>query len=222
MNTRRALLQPLRMRRDYGEPDPREDELEELHDHLGHCAQDMFFRGIPRAKVAAAHIAKAMRDIRDAMRIAVARTAEDAIQTIIVSKDHPGVDSRADAQRIAEKHGDVYTSRETESSYRFRQRPPGDFVEDSMRTEKRGEHVSVVWGELKRGKSKKGARWESLPRGWTDESRKKFWDSLTSGTTPERVKECISKIGDNVSDPGAFCASLADRLSPGWRQKTRR
>lgn len=71
-------------------------------------------------------------------------------QTIIVKKTHPGVKNKEDAEKIAKKYADrLYTSRETEDSYRFRQKPPSDFKKDSLRTEKVNKNVSIVWGELK-------------------------------------------------------------------------
>ena len=63
-------------------------------------------------------------------------------------------------------------------------------------------------------------KWKGpLPKGWTDASRKKFWNTLTSGAPKHKVTECIKKMEGKVSNPGAFCASLADRSIPGWRQE---
>jgi len=77
--------------------------------------------------------------------------AERVKQTIIISKSHPLVKDRKDAEKIARHYADkIYTSRETSSSYRFRQRPPSDFVEGSFKTEKINEYISIVWGELKK------------------------------------------------------------------------
>jgi len=74
-----------------------------------------------------------------------------AVQTVIVSKDV--ADSRAKATKIAHAHASrIYTSRETGSSFRFRQRPPGDFKPGSFKTRQIREGVSVVTGELKKGK----------------------------------------------------------------------
>lgn len=66
-----------------------------------------------------------------------------------------------------------------------------------------------------------GDKWKGpLPKGWTDESRKKFWDSLTSRAPKHKVTECIKKMkGTSITDPGAFCAALADRVIPGWREE---
>ena len=67
---------------------------------------------------------------------------------------------------------------------------------------------------------KTAAKWEGpLPKGWTDESRKKFWEDLTSRAPKHKVTECIKRMEGKVSNPGAFCASLADREIPGWRQE---
>lgn len=67
-------------------------------------------------------------------------------------------------------------------------------------------------------------QWETLPRGWTKESLRKYWDTLTGGTPAGEggVRKCISKVKDvypDIDDAEAFCASLADVLFPGWRRK---
>jgi hypothetical protein len=64
------------------------------------------------------------------------------------------------------------------------------------------------------------AKWGKLPKGWTDESVKKFWGSLT-GEVKHKVTKCIKKMKDSdIDDPGAFCASLCDKIEgPGWRSK---
>lgn len=61
-------------------------------------------------------------------------------------------------------------------------------------------------------------KWKKLPKGWTDESRKKFWDSLT-GDVEHKVTKCIKKMEGKVDDAGAFCAALKDRVSgtTKWR-----
>ncbi len=69
-----------------------------------------------------------------------------ATQSVIVKK-RPGR-SRADAERIARRFGKVETSRETGTSYRFRQAPPGDFAR--MRTKALTADVSIVTGPLKK------------------------------------------------------------------------
>lgn len=65
---------------------------------------------------------------------------------------------------------------------------------------------------------KNAARWEKMPKGWTDESRKKFWETLT-GDVKHKVTKCIKEMEGKFDDPGAFCASLADRVDPGWRSR---
>jgi hypothetical protein len=49
--------------------------------------------------------------------------------------------------------------------------------------------------------------WESMPGGWTPESRKKFWNSIGKSVT-----KCIKKMEGKVDDPAAFCASLKDKV----------
>jgi len=73
---------------------------------------------------------------------------------------------------------------------------------------------------IPRGIERQAKKWEGpLPKGWTDESRKKFWDSLTSRAPKHKVTECIKRMDGKLSNPGAFCASLADRVIPGWREE---
>lgn len=62
-------------------------------------------------------------------------------------------------------------------------------------------------------------KWKSLPKGWTDESRKEFWEDLTSRAPKHKVTECIKRMDGKVNDPGAFCGALADRVTPGWRKE---
>lgn len=66
---------------------------------------------------------------------------------------------------------------------------------------------------------KQADKWETLPKGWTDESLKKFWDKIT-GDVKHKVTKCIKEMEGKFDDPGAFCASLADRVDPGWRSRT--
>jgi hypothetical protein len=67
---------------------------------------------------------------------------------------------------------------------------------------------------------KQADKWKTMPEGWTSESRKKFWESLTSRAPKHKVTECIKQMDGKVDDPGAFCGALADRVNPGWREKT--
>jgi len=63
---------------------------------------------------------------------------------------------------------------------------------------------------------KVAAEWRTMPEGWDDESRKKFWKSIGGSVT-----KCMEKIEGHVDDPAAFCAALKDRIegTTGWRGK---
>lgn len=80
--------------------------------------------------------------------------------------------------------------------------------------------ASAFFGQdaLKLAGVKEAKKWQKLPKGWTDESLRKFWDSLT-GDVKHRVTKCIKQMEGKVDDPGAFCASAADRVDPGWRSR---
>lgn len=62
-------------------------------------------------------------------------------------------------------------------------------------------------------------KWNKLPNGWTQDSVESFWDTLT-GNSKHKVTTCIERMSGKFDDPGAFCASLADKvMGPGWRKK---
>lgn len=67
--------------------------------------------------------------------------------------------------------------------------------------------------------AKQADKWKTLPDGWDNTSRKKFWESLT-GDNKHKVTKCIKEMDGKMDNPGAFCASLADRVEPGWRERT--
>lgn len=52
-----------------------------------------------------------------------------------------------------------------------------------------------------------------LPKGWTNDSLDKFAKSLTGKAGDEKgfFDACVKKIGNNVSNPQAFCASIKDK-----------
>lgn len=54
-------------------------------------------------------------------------------------------------------------------------------------------------------------QWKDLPKGWTKDSLKSFWGSLT-GDREHKVTACMKKMAGKVDDPGAFCASLARKV----------
>lgn len=76
-------------------------------------------------------------------------------QTVIVKKGHPNAPNRKAAMKVAQYHTGraSKTIRETGTSYRIRQRPPGCFVPGSFRTKCRGKNklVCVTFGHLKSG-----------------------------------------------------------------------
>jgi len=72
-----------------------------------------------------------------------------AKQTIIIKKSNK-INTLQKAIAIARKYVDrLYTHRETNDSWRFRQKPPEDFDPKSFKTEVINDSVSIVWGELK-------------------------------------------------------------------------
>lgn len=83
-------------------------------------------------------------------------TMARAKQTVLVSK--AAAPTRAAAERIARRHADrVYTSRETENFWRFRQRPPNCFSGGFRQVRIRGGKVQILYGTLKKGAKRRKA-----------------------------------------------------------------
>lgn len=69
--------------------------------------------------------------------------------------------------------------------------------------------------------------WSDFPKGWTYDSKSKFYKSMGQEECGEDHEEdgptstCIDKINGHVDDPGAFCASLRDKVTgtTKWRGK---
>lgn len=73
-----------------------------------------------------------------------------AKQTILVAK--AAAPTRKAAERMARRHADrIYTSRETKTFWRFRQRPPGCFSGGFKQVRIRGGKVQILYGTLKKG-----------------------------------------------------------------------
>lgn len=72
------------------------------------------------------------------------------------------------------------------------------------------------------GVPKKAKPWSKLPKGWTEESVKAMWRSLT-GDEKHKVTACMKKMEGKIDDPGAFCASLRDHIEgdTSWRGEDR-
>lgn len=69
---------------------------------------------------------------------------------------------------------------------------------------------------------KTAGKWNKLPKGWTDESVRKFWETMT-GDVKHKVTKCMKKMEGKVDNTGAFCGSLADKIdgSTDWRKGPR-
>ena len=75
-----------------------------------------------------------------------------------------------------------------------------------------------IWEGLRRV-GKAAGKWKTLPKGWTQKSVDSFWETLTGGVK-HKVTKCIKEMEGKFDDPGAFCASLADKVEgPKWRSR---
>jgi hypothetical protein len=115
------------------------------------------------------------------------------LQTVIVSKEV--APTREEATEIAREYANrIYTSRQTESSWRFRQRPPDDFKKGSFRTFKVPgvEGVSMVYGDLKARKPSKRKKKASKK----NPSRKQVrnWDTCLDDVRATRNLQDLAKI----------------------------
>lgn len=70
---------------------------------------------------------------------------------------------------------------------------------------------------LKEGTEKDAAGWTSLPKGWDEDSLKKFFKTLTDANPKHPWTACFDKIKGKVKNPEAFCGSLKSiAIEKGW------
>lgn len=132
--------------------------------------------------------------------------ASPSLQTIIVYKKYsqqigarkgrPINRTRAQAKKIAEqfKFRSIYTSRETANSYRFRQRPPTDFVAGSFRTKRLPEFgVSLVYGKLKKEKEPKSKKNPGRPSD-RDADLLRLWGDMVLDICKDIKEENIESL----------------------------
>lgn len=55
------------------------------------------------------------------------------------------------------------------------------------------------------------AAWENLPKGWTQESVKSMWNTMT-GDAKHKITKCMKEMEGKVDNTGAFCGSLASEV----------
>lgn len=103
--------------------------------------------------------------------------SKDNLQTIIVSKNLAKSRSRAEAMALPYARR-IYTSRETSSSWRFRQRPPTDFIKDSFRSFPLPNEpgIVLVYGKLKRSQNPADQRWLQFGFGSPHDVAMQEWD----------------------------------------------
>jgi hypothetical protein len=151
------------------------------------------------------------------------RSAKDNLQTIIVSKAL-AKGSYDKARKIAAPHAGprgLYTCRETEQSFRFRQRPPSDFVRKSFRSFTIKDGLVLVYGRPKqnRNPSQRQLQWEGS-EGHPEALREwDFWmefypkvNKVRSASGLKRAAETL--IERNIQSPtiqGVAIGSIADR-----------
>jgi len=156
-----------------------------------------------------------------------------SLQTVIVSKQL--TKSRRKATDIARPLANrIYTSRETKTSFRFRQRPPSDFVKGSFRTFQVPDHpgVAYVYGKLKRGKrvenpakgkkilagKQRHFQWRGTEHG-TCLAEWDYWLLVSEKVNKAKTERALRKIALDFNDreikssviSGLIISSIADR-----------
>lgn len=78
----------------------------------------------------------------------------------------------------------------------------------SLKKELRNLGIPVEGNCVRKSDVKKAlAKWDNLPKGWTEDSARKFWKTLTGDRKHKRTA-CMKAMEGKVSNPGAFCQSL--------------
>lgn len=103
--------------------------------------------------------------------------SKENLQTIIVSKKL--AKTRERAERLARPYARrIYTSRETNTSWRFRQRPPSDFSKKSFKSFPLPNEpgIVLVYGKLKRNRNPSGQSLLQFRRGDDHGATLREWD----------------------------------------------
>lgn len=128
--------------------------------------------------------------------------ARENLQTIIVSKSIAG--TLRSAERLARPYArKIYTSRETGSSWQFRQRPPSDFVKKSSRLVLLPDEpgVVLVYGKLKRSANPSDQTWLQFREGGHHEvvvAEYDFWMSTSPAIAKAKDAKDLRKIISKV------------------------
>ena len=72
--------------------------------------------------------------------------------------------------------------------------------------------AKIIEAEITSLEKRLATKWDDMPEGWTEASRKQFWESLVGDVKHKRTK-CHDKMKDKLpSDDAtwAFCQSLWD------------
>ncbi|KKN18083.1 hypothetical protein LCGC14_0959420 [marine sediment metagenome] len=91
-----------------------------------------------------------------------------------------------------------------------------NFIKVCALAEKFGEQA--INREIEKlAKKRKGKKWKKMPKGWKPKSRKSYYESIGG------FDGCMEEMKDKMDDPGAFCASLKDRVKgKDWRKKKKK
>jgi hypothetical protein len=71
--------------------------------------------------------------------------------------------------------------------------------------------------------AKKKPKWKKLPKGWSQKTVKKYWDSLTE-ESEHPFTECVKEMKGKMKKPEGFCAKTKD-VATGttkWRGEGRK
>lgn len=152
--------------------------------------------------------------------------ASSSLQSIIVSKRI--AKTRNAAEKIARKYANrIYTSRETGSSWRFRQRPPTDFVKNSFRTfQYPGEDgIAFIYGKLKRqGNPYKRQSLLQFPSGNDIGSEQREWDywmSVDGRLANVRSARALIDFAHGVEERGIKSVSIKNIIMSRIADKAR-
>jgi len=137
--------------------------------------------------------------------------ATENLQTIIISKKL--AKTRKQAEKLARPYArKIYTSRETKHSFRFRQRPPSDFIKKSFRSfrlpHKPG--IVLVYGKLKRAKnpSQRYLQWRGddldVMREWD------YWMVFYPQVRKAKTERALRVCAQNLKDRRLKSATIED------------
>lgn len=151
--------------------------------------------------------------------------SQENLQTIIVAKTI--AKTREAAQKLAEPYAKrIYTSRETGSSWRFRQRHPNDFIKGSFKSFPLPQEpgIVLVYGTLKKASNPTNQRWLQFKGGCDLDSGLREWDfklEVDANINKAKTANDLKMIAEDIESRDIQSILIRDLLTRSVADRAR-